>query len=231
MTSLHDQSTFLTMKCLIAGATGLIGSHALRLLLDSPEVHQVVSVARKSLPSHPKLNQVVITFGALDTEQLPSCDVALCALGTTIKAAGSQKAFKTVDHDYVLAFARAAKRAGVRTFVLVSALGADENSKVFYSRIKGETERDIKDLGFESVVILRPSLLIGERKESRPLEKMAILMAPLYRQFLVGPLKQYTPVRANKVAEVMVALGLQAKTGVFSLQNEEIIDFSEENSL
>ncbi len=219
------------MKCLIAGATGLIGSHALRLLLDSPEVHQVVSVARKSLPSHPKLNQVVITFGALDTEQLPSCDVALCALGTTIKAAGSQKAFKTVDHDYVLAFARAAKRAGVRTFVLVSALGADENSKVFYSRIKGETERDIKDLGFESVVILRPSLLIGERKESRPLEKMAILMAPLYRQFLVGPLKQYTPVRANKVAEVMVALGLQAKTGVFSLQNEEIIDFSEENSL
>ena len=231
MTSLHDQSTFLTMKCLIAGATGLIGSHALRLLLDSPEVHQVVSVARKSLPSHPKLNQVVITFGTLDTEQLPSCDVALCALGTTIKAAGSQKAFKTVDHDYVLAFARAAKRAGVRTFVLVSALGADENSKVFYSRIKGETERDIKDLGFESVVILRPSLLIGERKESRPLEKMAILMAPLYRQFLVGPLKQYTPVRANKVAEVMVTLGLQAKTGVFSLQNEEIIDFSEENSL
>lgn len=231
MTSLHDQSTFLTMKCLIAGATGLIGSHALRLLLDSPEVHQVVSVARKSLPSHPKLNQVVITFGTLDTEQLPSCDVALCALGTTIKAAGSQKAFKTVDHDYVLAFARAAKRAGVRTFVLVSALGADENSKVFYSRIKGETERDIKDLGFESVVILRPSLLIGERKESRPLEKMAILMAPLYRQFLVGPLKQYTPVRANRVAEVMVTLGLQAKTGVFSLQNEEIIDFSEENSL
>lgn len=230
MTSQRDQSTFLTMNCLIAGATGLIGSHALKLLLDSPKVHQVVSVARKSLPPHPKLKQVVVTFGALDNEQLPKCDVALCALGTTIKAAGSQKAFTLVDHDYVLAFARAARRAGVRKFVLVSALGADPSSRVFYSRTKGETERDIREIGFESVVILRPSLLIGERRESRSLEKMAILMAPLYQHLLVGPLKQYTPVRANKVAEVMVALALEAKTGVFSLQNAEIIAFSEENS-
>ncbi len=218
------------MNCLIAGATGLVGSHTLKLLLDSPKVHQVVSVARKSLTPHPKLKQVVITFGALDNEQLPPCDVALCALGTTIKAAGSQKAFITVDHHYVLAFARAAKRAGVRKFVLVSALGADEDSRVFYSRIKGETERDIKALAFKSVVILRPSLLIGERKQSRPLEKTAILLAPIFQQLLVGPLKQYTPVRANRVAEVMVALALEAKTGVFTLQNAEIIAFSEENS-
>src|SRR6478672_6200897 len=115
------------MNCLIAGSTGLIGSQALKLLLASPKVHQVVSVARKSLTPHPKLKQIVITFSSLESEQLPACDVAICALGTTIKAAGSQKAFQTVDHDYVLTFAKAAKRAGVKKFVLISALGADAN--------------------------------------------------------------------------------------------------------
>lgn len=210
------------MNALIAGVTGLIGAHALQLLLNDQKVLQVIAVSRKSVSPHPKLKQVIISFDALETERLPHADVALCALGTTIKAAGSQDGFKKVDHDYIVMFAIAAKRAGVRKFIVISALGADPNSKVFYNRVKGETERRLREIGFESLVILQPSLLLGERRESRPAEKAAIKLEPLYKHLLIGPLQVYRPIKASQVAEVMVQNALNLKVGHRTLTNLEL---------
>jgi uncharacterized protein YbjT (DUF2867 family) len=210
------------MNAMIAGVTGLIGAQALKLLLEDPQVLQVISVSRKSVQPHPKLKQIVITFDALENEQLPKADVALCALGTTIKAAGSQDGFKKVDHDYIVTYARAAKRAGVRKFIVISALGADPDSKVFYNRVKGETEKRLREIGFESLIILQPSLLLGERKDSRPAEKAAIKLEPLYKHLLIGPLQVYRPVRASHVAQVMVQHALDPRAGSRTLTNIEI---------
>jgi uncharacterized protein YbjT (DUF2867 family) len=139
-------------------------------------------------------------------------DEAFCCLGTTIKKAGSQEAFRAVDHDAVLAFAKAAKQAGTRSFLVVTALGADTRSRVFYNRVKGEVQEALKGVGFESLVILQPSLLLGERAESRPGERAAIVasrvLAPLLR-----PLAS-RPIEAHTVARAMLALAREAPQGV-----------------
>jgi uncharacterized protein YbjT (DUF2867 family) len=153
-----------------------------------------------------------VDIARLEEESLPAAEDAFCCLGTTIKKAGSQEAFRAVDHDAVLAFARAAKRAGVRRFLVVTALGADARSSVFYNRVKGEAEQALQALGFESLVILRPSLLLGDRAESRPGERAAIVasrvLGPLLRPF------GSRPIEARTVARAMTALAQAAPQGV-----------------
>jgi uncharacterized protein YbjT (DUF2867 family) len=202
-----------THTALVAGASGLVGSFLLDGLLESPRYRQVISLGRRALPKeHPKLVQRNVDFARLEEESLPSAEEAFCCLGTTLKKAGSQEAFRAVDHDAVLAFARASKRAGVRRFLVVTALGADARSRVFYNRVKGEAEQALQALGFESLVILRPSLLLGERAESRPGEHAAIvasrLLAPLLRPF------GGRPIEARTVARAMAALAHDAPKGV-----------------
>ncbi|HLM44435.1 MAG TPA: oxidoreductase, partial [Myxococcaceae bacterium] len=189
----------------VAGASGLVGGLLLDTLLEDPLYREVLSLGRRSLPKqHPKLVQRTVDFARLGDEALPPADDAFCCLGTTIKKAGSQEAFRAVDHDAVLAFAKAAKQAGARRFLVVTALGADPGSRVFYNRVKGEVEQHLKGMGFESLVILQPSLLLGERAESRPGERAAIIasrvLAPLLR-----PLAS-RPIEARTVARAMVAL-------------------------
>jgi uncharacterized protein YbjT (DUF2867 family) len=202
-----------TRTALVAGASGLVGGFLLDALLEDSRYREVHSLGRRPLPrQHPKLVQHTVDFARLGDETLPPAQEAFCCLGTTIKKAGSQEAFRAVDHDAVLAFASASKKAGVQRFLVVTALGSDARSRVFYNRVKGETEEALKTMGFESLVILQPSLLLGERAESRPGERAAIIasrvLAPLLR-----PLAS-RPIEARTVARAMVALAQAAPQGV-----------------
>lgn len=148
---------------LIAGASGLVGREILQGLLSDDSVAAVHSVGRRELTlAHPKLTQYRVDFKALPA--LPGVGEAFVALGTTIKVAGSREAFRAVDFDAVLAVAKAAKAAGATRLGVVSAMGADPRSKIFYNRVKGETEAALSALGFDTLVIARPSFLVGDRK-------------------------------------------------------------------
>lgn len=154
-----------------------MGQALLRRLAHDPAWTGITSVARRAHDAPARVDQ-----RALD--DVPEADVAFCALGTTIGKAGSQAAFRAVDHDLVLTFAKAAKARGARAFHVVSALGADERSRVFYNRVKGEMERDVRALGFDGACAYRPSLLLGERVERRRGERAAIALAKLLRRAL-----------------------------------------------
>lgn len=218
------------MRVLIAGATGLVGSHLLRMLLEHEQVTEVVALGRRPLSPHPKLTSKIVTFEHMSGTDHGQIDVAFSCLGTTIKTTGSKEAFKKVDHDYVIEFARAARIAGAKCFVAISALGAEEGSKVFYNKVKGQTEDDLQNIEFDSLVILRPSLLLGERSEVRPLEKIAVSLAPVLSAVLVGPLEKYKPVLAEKVARVALQRGISASKLLEIVSNSAILAFSEEKS-
>jgi uncharacterized protein YbjT (DUF2867 family) len=210
-----------TRNALVAGASGLVGGFLLDALLESSLYRGVCSLGRRSLPKqHPKLTQRAVDFAQLESEALPAADDAFCGLGTTIKKAGSQESFRAVDHDAVLAFAKAARKAGVRRFLVVTALGADPRSRVFYNRVKGETEEDLKGIGFESLNILRPSLLLGHRAESRPGERAAIVvtkaLGPLLRPF------SGRPIEARTVARAMLTLARDAASGTRVVPSGEL---------
>jgi uncharacterized protein YbjT (DUF2867 family) len=179
---------------LVAGATGLVGRDVLAGLLADDSVAAVHTLGRRDVPlRHPKLIQHKIDFKAASTSSgqalpaLPSVDEAFIALGTTIKVAGSQEAFRAVDHDAVIAVAKAAKAAGAMRLGVVSAMGADKRSTIFYNRVKGETEEALATLGFGTLVIARPSFLAGDRESlGQPVrggEKLALrisrMLAPL----------------------------------------------------
>ena len=205
----------------IAGASGLVGSQLLALLLADAEFRTVVSLGRKRVEvASSKLVQRAVDFALLDVGGLARPDVAFCALGTTIGKAGSQDAFRAVDHDAVLAFAKAALAAGAGCFALVSALGADPRSRIFYNRVKGETEADLRLLGFASLVIAQPSLLLGDRSESRPTERAMVVAS----RFLGGVLKPFAsrPIEAQVVARALVALARQPKAGTQTYPSGEL---------
>ena len=181
----------------VTGATGLVGRHLVAELLADRGVDQVVTLGRRRLDSSDtsRLDERVVNLLELEERDLPErVDEAYCCLGTTIKRAGSQAAFRDVDHHMPLRFARAALARGARRFALVSSLGADARSRVFYSRVKGEVERDLQGLGFERLVILRPSLLLGARDEHRRGEKFAERVASVTSWMLVGALRRYRPI-------------------------------------
>ncbi len=212
------------------GSTGLVGRHALTLLIESQRYSAVNAPIRRAdlsrYPQHPKLHATQIDFLRMEaaaaasavspTSNVFACDVFFCALGTTIKQAGSQKAFYQVDHDFIVQSARLARQGGARTAVVISSVGADPKSRVFYSKVKGETERDLAALGFERLHLLRPSLLLGNRAEQRLGEKLASAMAePLNPIFNFGPLAKYRPIQANRVATAMLeAASRDFPTGV-----------------
>ena len=188
---------------LLAGASGLVGGHLLDLLLSDPRWDRVISIGRREVERHDaRLEQRVVSLP--DVGDLPAVDDAFCALGTTIRKAGSQEAFRVVDHDSVVALASAARTAGADTFLHVTAMGADPGSRLFYNRVKGETERDVSEVGIARTVAFRPSILDGARDESRPAEQAGLMMmravAPL--------LGRYRPTRAVDVAAAMVRVAL-----------------------
>lgn len=200
---------------MVAGATGLVGNHVLRLLLADSSWSRVVTIGRRPAPErHDKLEQRIVDLGALEAlADLPRADDVFCCLGTTIKQAGSQDAFRRVDYDYVVGLARAGLRAGATQFLLVSAIGADPASRVFYSRVKGEAEAAVRQLPYRGVEIFRPSLLLGERAEVRLGERIAMLVAPMVSLALLGPLRRFRPIHADTVARGMVQIAKEAPRG------------------
>lgn len=200
----------------VAGATGLVGGLLLRELLKTPEYERVVALVRRPADvTDPKLTQRVVEFAKLNDESLGEVDDVFCSLGTTIKTAGSQAAFRAVDLEYPLALARVAKAQGAKRYALVSSVGADARSSNFYLRTKGELEERLRDMGFQSLLIFRPSFLIGERQERRSGERMGVVVAKLVAPLMVGGLKKYRPVLASNVAKTMVRAAVESKAGVF----------------
>ena len=208
------------MNVLLAGATGLVGSAYATQWLGPGTLHLLV---RRQLAASAPLQQVhVVDFTALPA--LPAADAAVCALGTTIAVAGSQAAFRAVDFDAVLAFARAARAAGALKLAVVSSLGADRKSASFYSRTKGEMEVAVAGLGYDSVIVARPSLLTGDRgalaQPARAGERLAqLLAAPL------APLipRSYRPIAAATVARALHQALLQAAPGLRILDSATLL--------
>jgi len=184
-----------TRKALIVGATGLIGGYCLQALLDDPAYSEVIALVRKPiLTTHRKLETIITQFDNLqnDLSNIQAHDV-YCCLGTTIKKAGSQEAFKRIDHTLVVTVAELMRRQGAEQFLVISAMGADSNSKIFYSRVKGEMEEALKKLDYPCLRIIRPSLLLGKRDEFRLGEKIGVILTPVLKPFMIGSLKKICP--------------------------------------
>lgn len=211
----------LSKTLLIFGATGMVGQQLLSQALASEKVFRVIAPTRKVLPKHPKLENPVIDF-----EELPidatwwTADAILSALGTTIKQAGSKDQFRRVDYYYVLKFALLAKQAGTPCFVLNSSLGANPTAKGFYLQVKGELERDIEKLQFESLTIIRPSLLdAGQRTETRLAEQIGLWFG---KKLLFITPKRYQPIATENVARAMLNAALEPKLGVDIIESEQL---------
>ena len=200
---------------LLAGATGLVGNLTLNALLDSADIGRVFAVTRRPLGrEHPRLANRIVQFEQIESQLKGlTCHVALCCLGTTIRQAGSEQAFRQVDVDAVLAFARAAKAAQAQRFVVVSSVGADPKSKNFYLRTKGEMEEALMGVGFPSLDILQPGVLLGWRGEIRPLEIAAVAVMPLVNPFLTGKRQPLRGIPARTVAAAMVGVTRSGRRG------------------
>jgi uncharacterized protein YbjT (DUF2867 family) len=202
---------------LVAGGSGLVGSRLLETLVATPECARIIAVSRRPLIyDHPRLGNRIVRFEKLEEALTGThADVGFCCLGTTLKSAGSQEAFRQVDFDYTVAFARAALKAGVKRFVLNSSVAADPAAKAFYLRVKGEAEAAIQKLGFPSLDILQPSVLLGMRSELRPAELAMMGVLPLLSPLMLGKLEQYRPIRASVVAAAMVGATRSGRKGVY----------------
>ena len=190
-------------KSIVLGSTGLIGKHLLTYLGEKDS--SVIAITRRPIEDIPKnASPMIIDFDKfLDKGHLPGCEHIYICLGTTIKKAGSQESFKKVDLDYCLGFAKKARESGATTISLVTSVGANADSKNFYLKTKGKLENEIKAMGFDSVNIFQPGLLLGNRDEIRPLEFLGQYGSFLLNMFLFGSLKKYRSIQASKVANAM----------------------------
>lgn len=201
---------------LLAGASGLVGANALDALLDAPDIGRVFAITRRPLGrEHPRLANRIVQFETLESQLKGMvCHVAVCCLGTTIRQAGSESAFRHVDVDYVLSFARTAKAAQAQRFVVVSSAGADAQSKNFYLRTKGEMEEAVAGVGFTSLDILQPGPLLGLRSQMRPLELGALLVMPLVNPFLRGSREAFRGIAVKTVGTAIVGAMRSGRRGV-----------------
>ncbi|MPR35670.1 oxidoreductase [Salmonirosea aquatica] len=207
---------------LVIGATGLIGKQLVGELLNSDRYQEVRVLVRKSLRiPNPKLVEVLYNFAQPDASQVVSDDV-YCCLGTTMKQAGSKEAFYAVDYEYPLQTARFARQNGAAQYLIVSSMGANPKSIFFYNRVKGEVEQSLRAVGFASLHIFRPSLLLGNRGEQRTGEKIGETVMRLFNPVMVGSLKKYRAIDSAKVAKAMLAFASQEQSGVFVHESDEL---------
>ena len=220
------EKTKVAYRVLLAGASGAVGQQLLPLLIESEEVGEVIAVSRRPLECrHEKLSQVTCDFAQLNELSLDKpCDYAFCSLGTTRKQAGGLGGLRLVDRDHVLAFARLAKLTGVSTFVVVSSIGASVRAYGFL-KIKAEMESGLKALGFERLIIIRPSLLHGPRQDFRFGESLGYRLLNLTRPFLKGGAQAYLPVHTSQVARAMLSCAFDASPGVRVVNSRAIASF------
>jgi len=214
----------------IVGATGLVGSALLEILLEDSEIKEVLSLVRKGTNlDHPKLNEKVIDFDRIHEyiEDIKG-NAVFCCLGTTIKKAKSKENFKRVDYLYPLEIAKAARENLVPQFNIITAIGADPKSVFFYNKVKGEIEEALKFLHFDSLNIFRPSLLIGERNENRLGEKVGVNLSKIINPIMVGNLKKYRGIEAEDVARAMAQVYHTSIKGLNIFLSDEIYDIAHE---
>jgi uncharacterized protein YbjT (DUF2867 family) len=202
---------------LVAGGSGLVGRELLPLLLRATEYARVHALSRRPLPlEHARLANRIVRFDAPLELQLKGlrCHDAFCCLGTTMRAAGSERGFRAVDYDLILSYARVALALGAERFVVVSSVDANANSRNRYLRVKGETEHALERLRFRALDILQPSLLLGLRREHRPLELVAQALMLLLGPLLAGPWARYRPIEARVLAASMIGAARAGRLGV-----------------
>lgn len=209
----------------VLGASGLVGGFCLRALVDDADYTRVLTFGRRELPplTRAKVAQRVADLASLNAEDFRGAQDVFSALGTTIRKAGSQEAFRKVDLELPLRAAQEAVKAGAERFIVVSSVGADANSKNFYLRTKGELEAALDKLPFRAVHILRPSLLIGKRQEFRLGESMAIAIAPALDLLTLGPLRKYHSMKAAMAGKAMVGAAKQGSSGTSVYEYDEIV--------
>ena len=214
----------MNKTALLIGATGLVGGCVLDQLLQDNDYSNVIVLTRKTLnKNHPKLKEVLVNFDQVENYVNDiKADVVFCCLGTTIKTAGSQDAFKKVDYEYPLRVAEIAKKNGTKKYLLISALGASKSSIVFYNRVKAEVEDAIGKLNFESFHILQPSLILGDRRETRFGEGIAQAAAPVFDALMMGPLNKYKSIRAEQIAKAMIYYSTLGDQGIFRHESNEL---------
>lgn len=205
-------------RAIVVGGTGLVGGHVLDQL--SERRIPTVALARRAGPPRPAIEWRVADLLKVTAADVPAgTDAAFCALGTTIKQAGSQDAFRAVDHGMVLSFAKACRDAGVPQLHVVSAMGAKARSSIFYSRVKGEVEEELKALGFRTLVLYRPSLILGQRAARRPGEGLATAVMRPLAPLLPGDLK---PIQASTIARAMVLGARASPDGTTILSSKQV---------
>jgi uncharacterized protein YbjT (DUF2867 family) len=208
-------------QAIIVGATGLVGQECLRLLLARYD--SVTALLRRTTGRlHPRLTERMMDFDRLDTIEIPKGAHVYCAIGTTIKKAGSEAAFRKVDHDYPKKLGERAAAAGGVRFAIVSSVSADAHSNNFYLRVKGELEDALREMPFDALHIFRPSFLVGDRAEKRTGEKAGIVLAKGFGFFLVGPLRKYRAIPSVAVAAAMVTASNSDLSGKFVYHYDEI---------
>jgi uncharacterized protein YbjT (DUF2867 family) len=211
---------------IVLGATGLVGRQLVKMLLGDKRFDKVkVFVRRNTGVTHPKLESYVVNFDTpAPWQHLITGDVLFSTLGTTLRKAGSQSAQYKVDYTYQYQAAKIAAENGIKTYVLVSAAFSSPDAGVFYSRIKGELERDVTKLGFKSIHIIRPGVLSGRREKTRWGEKIGAAGSRLF-SYLPG-MRKYRPVKDVEVARAMINASLSAKNGLHSYTLDEVFDLA-----
>ncbi|MBF0236300.1 MAG: oxidoreductase [SAR324 cluster bacterium] len=219
-------------QAILVGGSGLVGQECLKYLLQHSAYENIILLLRKPLNvNNPKVKEHLIDFDHLDScQDLIRGDDLFCCLGTTIKQAGSQEAFKRVDHDYPLQIARIAQKNGVNHCAIVTALGANKSSAVFYNRVKGEVEAGLSEIPFTSLHFFRPSLLLGNRNEFRIGEEIGKYAMPLFTSFLPRKLRKYRPIQADTVAFAMVHMAQKADhLARYAFESNEIQKIYDDN--
>ena len=208
-------------RLLIVGATGLIGRIVLAKALADSRVESVAAPTRRALPSHPKLTNPLVDFAALPEDaEWWAADSVISTMGTTRAATPSLTVYRAIDHDYVIAAAKIALRYGVKAIALVSAMGANAQSPLFYPRLKGEIERDVAALGFSSVTIVRPGFIGGvERKEARSTENMVSLVLGALAPLLP---RRYRISQADRIAETLLEAAVARKPGTHFIEADRL---------
>lgn len=216
----------------IIGATGLVGKQLCEGLAAQKEYAQVLAVVRKPVVwQNAKIKNISFDFQNWSDLQVQVKNFAgmapidaFCGLGTTINKAGSEDAFRKIDHDYCVEFAKTCQAMGALQLGVVSALGSNAQSEVFYNRVKGEMEADVRKAFFSRLFFVRPSLLLGDREEFRLGEKIAVIVAPFLSLALVGPLKKYKPIHAKQVAQAMITIAQTSSLNQLYFENDFLFD-------
>lgn len=208
------------MRLLLLGATGLVGRHVLAQALADPRIDSVIAPVRRALPAQAKLVAPIVDFDALP-EDAPwwRADAVICALGTTMRIAGSQAAFRRVDHDYPLIAAQLAHRHGTPTYVLNSAVGADRASRFFYNRVKGEVEHALAQIGFRSLTYVRPGLIEGDREELRVGERVGLAALRVFEGLLPRRMRRNP---AERIAFRLLEAAVAAPAGIHVVTSDQM---------